>query len=548
MAVGDLDGDRDLDLAVANRFGDNVSMLLNEGDGTFGGQLTYAVGDCAYSVTVGDLDGDGDLDLVTANYDDNTVSVLFNHLHLPPLEPTVLHIRASDHARASTVFSDTVYVDTTAPINGSLLIADDAEYTAQLNVELNPTAYDQLDSDHIEMALRNASESFGDWVAYSTTYPWTLPASEGAKTVEAKYRDAAGNVSDVVSDTITLDQTPPAGSTVSINDGAATATQVTATLTLTGTDGLSGVSQMRFSADGVSWDAWEPFTTTCTRVLSPTDGLQAAYMQLRDTAGNIATEVSDTITVEINPPLGEIAINGGVTWTNQITVTLALTATDAGSGVAQMRLREEGNPWESWIAYSNVYSFTLSEGDGTKTVEVQYEDGYGRRTDTLSDSIVLDTAPPSSSVADLPTYQSTLSFPVSWSGSDTTSGIASYDVQFRDGPGVSWEDWQVDTIAPSTVFVGEDGHTYYFQSRAKDNAGNIEDYPGGDGDTHLCVLLGDFDPNGRVDVADIMEVASRWRMTDEDTDWDPRYDLNSDGIITVVDIMLVVVHWGDTCG
>jgi len=48
-------------------------------------------------------------------------------------------------------------------------------------------------------------------------------------------------------------------------------------------------------------------------------------------------------------------------------------------------------------------------------------------------------------------------------------------------------------------------------------------------------------------VVDVQQVASRWRMTDADSDWDPRYDLNGDGIITVVDIMLVVAHWGETC-
>ena len=60
-------------------------------------------------------------------------------------------------------------------------------------------------------------------------------------------------------------------------------------------------------------------------------------------------------------------------------------------------------------------------------------------------------------------------------------------------------------------------------------------------------LLGDLDHDCDVDVEDIMRVASRWRMTDEDPDWEARYDLNGDGIITVVDIMLVVVHWGETC-
>ena len=59
--------------------------------------------------------------------------------------------------------------------------------------------------------------------------------------------------------------------------------------------------------------------------------------------------------------------------------------------------------------------------------------------------------------------------------------------------------------------------------------------------------FGDLDGNGHVDVADITQVASRWRMTDEDPDWEARYDLNDDGIITIVDIMLVAAHWGESC-
>ncbi len=65
-----------------------------------------------------------------------------------------------------------------------------------------------------------------------------------------------------------------------------------------------------------------------------------------------------------------------------------------------------------------------------------------------------------------------------------------------------------------------------------------------------CVPIGDVFPevpDGIVDIQDIMAIASHWRMTDEDPDWDPRYDLNGDGIITVVDIMMAVVHWGETC-
>jgi len=37
------------------------------------------------------------------------------------------------------------------------------------------------------------------------------------------------------------------------------------------------------------------------------------------------------------------------------------------------------------------------------------------------------------------------------------------------------------------------------------------------------------------------------QTTDDDPDWDTRYDLDGDGIITVVDIMKVVAHWGESC-
>jgi hypothetical protein len=65
--------------------------------------------------------------------------------------------------------------------------------------------------------------------------------------------------------------------------------------------------------------------------------------------------------------------------------------------------------------------------------------------------------------------------------------------------------------------------------------------------TPQCDLPGDLDCDCDVDVEDIMLVASRWRTSEGDDDYDPLYDLDGDGDIDVVDIMLVAVHWGETC-
>ncbi|WP_174805428.1 FG-GAP-like repeat-containing protein, partial [Hymenobacter sp. UV11] len=67
VAVGDVDGDGDLDLLAANNTGSSVSVRLNDGSGSFGGTQDVTVGYNPTSVAVGDVDGDGDLDLLAAN-------------------------------------------------------------------------------------------------------------------------------------------------------------------------------------------------------------------------------------------------------------------------------------------------------------------------------------------------------------------------------------------------------------------------------------------------------------------------------------------------
>jgi len=78
VALGDLDGDGDLDAFVVNNSGDPDRVWLNNGHGSFtdsGQSLDPGEGD---GVALGDLDGDGDLDAVVANDDGGSDTVWIN--------------------------------------------------------------------------------------------------------------------------------------------------------------------------------------------------------------------------------------------------------------------------------------------------------------------------------------------------------------------------------------------------------------------------------------------------------------------------------------
>jgi hypothetical protein len=75
--AADLDNDSDNDLAVANQ-GDNVLVLLNNGDGTFQEADSYGAGYWPQGVFAADLDNDSDNDLIVANKNSDDVSVLVN--------------------------------------------------------------------------------------------------------------------------------------------------------------------------------------------------------------------------------------------------------------------------------------------------------------------------------------------------------------------------------------------------------------------------------------------------------------------------------------
>jgi len=91
----------------------------------------------------------------------------------------------------------------------------------------------------------------------------------------------------------------------------------------------------------------------------------------------------------------------------------------------------------------------------------------------------LDADLPVSTVAALPSVETiagtatTLSFPVTWSGTDKGAGIKSYTILVSDNNG-DFTPWQTAVTTTTANYTGTAGHTYGFYSIATDGAGNVE--------------------------------------------------------------------------
>jgi hypothetical protein len=78
VCTGDFDNDGDLDVALANRSSDSITVLYNDGKGAFVSPIDFATGENPRYVVALDFDNDGDIDLCTPDHNGHTTSLLEN--------------------------------------------------------------------------------------------------------------------------------------------------------------------------------------------------------------------------------------------------------------------------------------------------------------------------------------------------------------------------------------------------------------------------------------------------------------------------------------
>lgn len=100
---------------------------------------------------------------------------------------------------------------------------------------------------------------------------------------------------------IGLDSTPPRA-VLTVDGGAPATNDLQAAISVAATDDLSGVVDMQFSEDGLSWEAWQSFSPTSQRTLTDGDGQKDLWVRVRDRQGNVSAPAHGSIVLDRTVP------------------------------------------------------------------------------------------------------------------------------------------------------------------------------------------------------------------------------------------------------
>src|SRR3989339_690842 len=162
------------------------------------------------------------------------------------------------------------------------------------------------------------------------------------------------------------------------------------------TDNLSGIASYEVSINGSLVILGN--TTDYQSTLS--DGSYTWKVRAKDRAGNWGNYSSLwTFTIDGTPPdITGITLKdkttGNTQYSNELTVSVEANGV-AGDPVYMKMARTDAELIAAaWIPYSQNFKYTFSTGDGTKTLLYKLKDAASNESNTVQDSIIVDTTPP----------------------------------------------------------------------------------------------------------------------------------------------------------
>jgi len=287
--------------------------------------------------------------------------------------------------------------DSTAP-SGSISLSDSGSST--VTVSLSATDSCGVTGYYLSTSSSNPSTSSSSWTAITSTTSYTASVSytfssfSGSDILYVWFKDAQGNRSSRYSATHNV--------SLLINSGDSYTNSLSVTITMSENDS-TGVTGYYFSETSstppISASGWEIVTSTTSfsKSISHTfgsgEGTKTVYVWFRNSGGTISERYSASIIYETVAPTGSVIINSGSSSTSIHLVTLSLSSSDS-YGVTSYCV-SSSTSCSSWVSVTSSTSFslsvefTLTTGNGSKTVYAWFKDGAGNVSSRYSDSITL---------------------------------------------------------------------------------------------------------------------------------------------------------------
>lgn len=311
-------------------------------------------------------------------------------------------------------------------------------------------------------------------VARNNATTWTATVklnAEGNNAFSITAKSLLGKLSTAKVITILRDTVIPIGS-LNINSGALYSSFQAVTLNLGASDSLSGINQMSFSTNNVNWTSPEAYASSKTFMLPAGDGMKTVYVKYFDKAGNASAVSSKSILLDWTAPSGTIKVNNGVQSVKQTAVTLNLSAVDSGSGLSKMSFSTDNLTWSTAENYAASKAWTLTGGNGNKTIYVKFLDKAGNPSNPISVTVLLDTMGPvgSININSGAAYTASRTVTLNLSANDAGTGINTMSFSTDN---VNWTTPPEAYSAPRTLTLpaGDGPKTVYV--KYSDKLGNV---------------------------------------------------------------------------
>ncbi|MDP7317504.1 MAG: Ig-like domain-containing protein [SAR324 cluster bacterium] len=318
--------------------------------------------------------------------------------------------RAGNTVTATPTSGDNFTVDNTAPSGLALLVAGGDNYTKSTGVSLTLSGSDNHSVTGYFLSESSTTPGLGNFTSvtaadnYSVSLSLTLSSGDGAKTVHAWLRDAAGNIGGPTSDNMTLDTVAPSEVTISLAGGDNYTTTDNVTVTLAGNDNnsikgyfLSESATTPGASSFTSVSTVDNYTSSLSFTLSSGDGTKTLYAWLRDVAGNVSGSAVDNITLDTTVPTSSIGSpSTTLTSTGPVTFTVSYTGAD------NITLVDDNVTVISTGTAASGSKAVTGSGTGSRTITLDNLTGDGSLTVSIPAGTANDLAGNSAPAANAP--------------------------------------------------------------------------------------------------------------------------------------------------